>query len=141
MGNKEEINNLKVTEEILLIQIKQDFSTPADAVSQYLYLIEKSLNSNNIEIEDEVYQIKDAAVKLKNMYEKYFDENTKNKSNKNSNEYFSEIRHNLRTPLNAIIGYSEILIEDFGDRLPDQTISDLKTITVSYTHLRAHETS
>ena len=41
MGNKEEINNLKVTEEILLIQIKQDFSTPADAVSQYLYLIEK----------------------------------------------------------------------------------------------------
>ena len=31
MGNKEEINNLKVTEEILLIQIKQDFSTPADA--------------------------------------------------------------------------------------------------------------
>ena len=128
MGNKEEINNLKVTEEILLIQIKQDFSTPADAVSQYLYLIEKSLNSNNIEIEDEVYQIKDAAVKLKNMYEKYFDENTKNKSNINSNEYFSEIRHNLRTPLNAIIGYSEILIEDFGDGLPDQTINDLKTI-------------
>ena len=128
MENKEEINNLKVTEEIILIQIKQDFSTPADAVSQYLYLIEKSLNSNNIEIEDEVHQIKDAAIKLKNMYEKYFDENTKNKSNLNSNEYFSEIRHNLRTPLNAIIGYSEILIEDFGDRLPDQTVNDLKTI-------------
>ena len=34
----------------------------------------------------------------------------------------------MRTPLNAIIGYSEILIEDFGDGLPDQTINDLKTI-------------
>ena len=77
MDNKEKINNLKVTEEILLTQIKQDFSTPADAVSQYLDLIEKSLNSNNIEIEDEVYQIKNAANKLKNMYEKYFGSGSK----------------------------------------------------------------
>ena len=128
MDNKEKINNLKVTEEILLTQIKQDFSTPADAVSQYLDLIEKSLNSNNVEIEDEVYQIKNAATNLKNMYEKYFDENTKNKPSSNNDEYFSEIRHNLRTPLNAIIGYSEILLEDFEDDIPEQTHNDLKTI-------------
>ena len=121
-------NNSKGAEEIVLIQIKQDFFTPAEAVSQYLDLIEKSFQKNNIPADDEIFQIKDASKKLIEMYNNYFEENTReNKSKKKSNEY-SEIRHNLRTPLNAIIGYSEIIIEDFEDDLSKRALEDLNTI-------------
>ena len=126
--SKIENNNSKGAEEIVLIQIKQDFFTPAEAVSQYLDLIEKSFQKNNIPADDEIFQIKDASKKLIEMYDNYFEENTReNKSKKKSNEY-SEIRHNLRTPLNAIIGYSEIIIEDFEGDLSKRSLEDLNTI-------------
>lgn len=126
--SKTEKNNSIGTEEIVLIQIKQDFFTPAEAVSEYLDLIEKSFKKNKIHAEDEIIQIRDSSKKLIQMYKDYFEENTKeNKFAKKSNEY-SEIRHNLRTPLNAIIGYSEIIIEDFENDLPKRTLEDLNTI-------------
>ena len=40
-------------------------------------------------------------------------------SNLSKSQFLANMSHELRTPLNAIIGYSEILIEEFGDQAED----------------------
>ena len=105
----------KGAEQILLAQIKQEFTAPADAIEQYIDLVSQYIEENNIAVEDEVEQIKTGQKKLLSQYEEAFRENTKSDSQKNKTaEEYSELRHNLRTPLNAIIGYSEILMEDLS---------------------------
>ena len=101
----------KGAEEIVLTQIKQDFITPANAIFDYVDMVEKVLNDAELTSEDEIAQIKSSCNHLIGQYEEAFVQNTginAETSNKTPEEY-SELRHNLRTPLNAIIGYSEIL--------------------------------
>ena len=118
----------KGAEKILLAQIKQEFAAPAEAIEQYIDLVEEFGVKNNLDISSEINQIKEAEDKLLSQYEDAFRENTAaDKQAKTSQEY-SELRHNLRTPLNAIIGYSEILMEDFEDDLSEECIKDLNTI-------------
>ena len=121
----------KGAEQILLAQIKQEFTAPADAIEQYIDLVSQYIEENNIAVEDEVEQIKTGQQKLLSQYEEAFRENTKSdiQKNKTAQEY-SELRHNLRTPLNAIIGYSEILMEDFEDDLSESCINDLNNILI-----------
>ena len=112
----------KGAEKILLAQIKQEFSAPAEAIEQYIDLVEQFASQNDLDISSEISQIKEAEDKLLSQYEDAFRENTAaDKTTKSSQEY-SELRHNLRTPLNAIIGYSEILIEDIEDDLSEECI-------------------
>ena len=119
----------KGAEQILLAQIKQEFTAPADAIEQYIDLVSQYIEENNIAVEDEIEQIKTGQQKLLSQYEEAFKENTKSDSQKNKTaQEYSELRHNLRTPLNAIIGYSEILMEDFEDDLSESCISDLNNI-------------
>ena len=119
----------KGAEQILLAQIKQEFTAPADAIEQYIDLVSQYIEKNNIVVEDEIEQIKTGQQKLLSQYEEAFRENTKSDSQKNKTaQEYSELRHNLRTPLNAIIGYSEILMEDFEDDLSESCISDLNNI-------------
>jgi diguanylate cyclase (GGDEF)-like protein len=120
----------KGAEEILLAQIKQEFTTPADAISDYLELVEKTFLEAKISMEDEVEQIKSGCKRLIDQYEEAFVENTgpNATSVKKTPEEYSELRHNLRTPLNAIIGYSEILIEDLEDDLNEESLKDLQSI-------------
>ena len=112
----------KGAEEILLTQIKQEFTTPADAISEYLELVEKNIEETGIKVEDEIEQIKSGCVRLIDQYEEAFVLNTGPNATqeKKTPEEYSELRHNLRTPLNAIIGYSEILIEDMEDDLSER---------------------
>ena len=58
----------KGAEEILLTQIKQEFTTPADAISEYLELVEKNIEESEIEIEDEIEQIKSGCIRLIDQY-------------------------------------------------------------------------
>ena len=120
----------KGAEEILLAQIKQEFTTPADAISDYLELVEKKLLEAQISMEDEVEQIKSGCKRLIDQYEEAFAENTGLNATtvKKTPEEYSELRHNLRTPLNAIIGYSEILMEDLEDDLSEESLKDLQSI-------------
>ena len=119
----------KGAEQILLAQIKQEFTAPADAIEQYIDLVSQYIEENNVAVEDEVEQIKMGQKKLLSQYEEAFSENTKSDSQKNKTaQEYSELRHNLRTPLNAIIGYSEILMEDFEDDLSESCINDLNNI-------------
>ena len=120
----------KGAEEILLAQIKQEFTTPADAISDYLELVEKTLLEAQISMEDEVEQIKSGCKRLIDQYEEAFAENTGPNATtvKKTPEEYSELRHNLRTPLNAIIGYSEILMEDLEDDLSEESLKDLQSI-------------
>ena len=120
----------KGAEEIVLTQIKQDFITPANAIFDYVDMVEKILNDADLESEDEIEQIKSSCSKLIDQYEVAFVQNTgvNADSSKKSAEEYSELRHNLRTPLNAIIGYSEILMEDYEDDLEEGTLEDFQQI-------------
>ena len=120
----------KGAEEIVLTQIKQDFITPANAIFDYVDMVEKVLNDAELQSEDEVEQIKSSCSKLIDQYEVAFVQNTgaNADSSKKSPEEYSELRHNLRTPLNAIIGYSEILMEDYEDDLEESTLEDFQQI-------------
>ena len=120
----------KGAEEIVLTQIKQDFITPANAIFDYVDMVEKILNDAELESEDEIEQIKSSCSKLIDQYEVAFVQNTgvNADSSKKSAEEYSELRHNLRTPLNAIIGYSEILMEDYEDDLEEGTLEDFQQI-------------
>ena len=104
----------KGAEEIVLTQIKQDFITPANAIFDYVDIVEKFLNDAELVSDDEIAQIKSSCTHLIEQYEVAFVQNTGANAEdaKKSPEEYSELRHNLRTPLNAIIGYSEILMED-----------------------------
>ena len=119
---------------ILLTQIKQDFVTPANAIFDYLDIVEKAVSKLDLQTEDELNQIKSSCNKLINQYEEAFNLYTGSGSQgKKTPEEYSELRHNLRTPLNAIIGYGEILIEDFEEDIPESRtrriiINDLKHI-------------
>jgi len=118
----------KGAEKILLAQIKQEFSAPAEAIEHYLDLVEQYAKENNLNVTDELNQIKEAEKKLLSQYEEAFNDNTSLNNEKKSSEEYSILRHNLRTPLNAIIGYSEILMEDFEDDFSQEIIDDLNTI-------------
>ena len=120
----------KGAEEIVLTQIKQDFITPANAIFDYVDMVEKILNDADLQSEEEIEQIKSSCSKLIDQYEVAFVQNTgvNADSSKKSPEEYSELRHNLRTPLNAIIGYSEILMEDYEDDLEENTLEDFQQI-------------
>ena len=120
----------KGAEEIVLTQIKQDFITPANAIFDYVDMVEKILTEADLDSEDEIEQIKSSCSKLIDQYEVAFVQNTgvNADSSKKSAEEYSELRHNLRTPLNAIIGYSEILMEDYEDDLEEGTLEDFQQI-------------
>ena len=130
------VNNLKNqkaskgAKEILLTQVKQEFTTPADAISDYLEIVEKVINEAKLQAKDEIEQVRSGCIRLIDQYEEAFHLHTGPNATikEKTPEEYSELRHNLRTPLNAIIGYSEILIEDLEDDLPDQSLSDLQTI-------------
>ena len=120
----------KGAEEILLTQIKQDFITPANAIFDYVDMVEKVLNDADLQSDEEIEQIKSSCSKLIDQYEVAFVQNTgvNADSSKKSAEEYSELRHNLRTPLNAIIGYSEILMEDYENDLKESTLEDFQQI-------------
>ena len=120
----------KGAEEIVLTQIKQDFITPANAIFDYVDMVEKVLNEADLQSDEEIEQIKSSCSKLIDQYEVAFVQNTgaNADSSKKSPEEYSELRHNLRTPLNAIIGYSEILMEDYEDDLEESTLEDFQQI-------------
>ena len=120
----------KGAEEIVLTQIKQDFITPANAMFDYVDIVEKFLNDAELVSDDEIAQIKSSCTHLIEQYEVAFVQNTGANAEdaKKSPEEYSELRHNLRTPLNAIIGYSEILMEDYEDDLEESAIEDFQQI-------------
>ena len=128
------VDSSKGAKGIVLTQIKQDFVTPANAIFDYLDIVEKAVSRLDLQSEDELNQIKSSCNKLINQYEEAFNLYTGSESEGDKTpEEYSELRHNLRTPLNAIIGYGEILIEDFEEDIPESRtrriiINDLKHI-------------
>jgi len=116
-------------EKIVLTQIKQDFTTPVDAISDYINLIIDGSDVYDDEISDEFQNIKKSAKTLRVNFNDAFLEyaDTKRKTISNDEEA-SILRHDLRTPLNGIIGYSEILLEDFEDDIEESHAEDINHI-------------
>ena len=121
------MNNKK--EKIILTQIKQDFTTPVDAISDYINLIIDGSDIYDDEISEEFENIKKSAKTLRVNFNEAFLEFAETKRKKiNNDEEASILRHDLRTPLNGIIGYSEILIEDYEDDIDEKHNEDLSHI-------------
>lgn len=59
------------------------------------------------------------------------------KNEQTRSQFFSKMSHELRTPLNAIIGYSDILLEEYGDRSVDinDRATDISRINAAGRHL------
>ena len=55
--------------DIILSQIKQDFVTPANAIFDYLDIVEKALSKLDVPSDDELDQIKSSCTKLINQYD------------------------------------------------------------------------
>ena len=66
----------KGAEEIVLTQIKQDFITPANAIFDYVDMVEKALDDAQLESTDEIAQIKSSCSKLIDQYDVAFVQNT-----------------------------------------------------------------
>ena len=116
-------------ERILLTQIKQDFTTPVDAIVDYINLILESSVNYDEEIIDEFQNIKKSAKVLRlNFFDAFKDFAEQKNKTISTDEEASVLRHDLRTPLNGIIGYSEILLEDFEDEVSDDHNEDLNKI-------------
>ena len=116
-------------EKIILTQIKQDFTTPVDAISDYINLIIDSSDIYEDEISDEFENIRKSSRTLRVNFNEAFSEYAELKKKTITNdEEASILRHDLRTPLNGIIGYSEILIEDYEDDIDEKHNQDLNHI-------------
>ncbi len=116
-------------ERILLTQIKQDFTTPVDAIADYINLILESSVNYDEEIIDEFQNIKKSAKVLRlNFFDAFKDYAEQKNKTISTDEEASVLRHDLRTPLNGIIGYSEILLEDFEDDVSADHVEDLNKI-------------
>ena len=116
-------------EKIILTQIKQDFTTPVDAISDYINLIIDSSDIYEDEISDEFENIRKSSRTLRVNFNEAFSEYAELKKKTIANdEEASILRHDLRTPLNGIIGYSEILIEDYEDDIDEKHNQDLNHI-------------
>jgi adenylate cyclase len=57
------------------------------------------------------------------------------KANATKSTFLANMSHELRTPLNAIIGYSEMLLEEAGDRGDKASVGDLEKIQAAGKHL------
>ena len=58
MNNSSSKNSSKVARDIILSQIKQDFVTPANAIFDYIDIVEKALTKLDFPSDDELDQIK-----------------------------------------------------------------------------------
>ncbi len=113
-------------DKIILTQIKQDFTTPVDAIADYINLIIEANSNYDNEIKEEFENIKKSAKILRVNFIEAFKDFAEQKSKTiSTDEEASILRHDLRTPLNGIIGYSEILIEDFAEDIEDSHKADL----------------
>ena len=89
----------KGAEKILLAQIKQEFSAPAEAIEHYIEVVEQFAKENHLNVASEIGQIKDAEKKLLSQYEDAFNENTSLNSEKKSSEELSKVTGGLNLPL------------------------------------------
>ena len=116
-------------DKIVLTQIKQDFTTPVDAISDYINLILDGSDIYDDEITDEFQNIKKSAKTLRVNFNDAFVEYAESKRKSiNNDEEASILRHDLRTPLNGIIGYSEILLEDYEDDIDKNHSEDINHV-------------
>lgn len=72
MNNSSSKNSSKVARDIILSQIKQDFVTPANAIFDYIDIVEKALTKLDFPSGDELDQVKSSCTKLINQYDEAF---------------------------------------------------------------------
>lgn len=106
----------------LLIRIAQRLFGPAEAIAgfQDIVLDELRKSGPNEAVRD--------AVKVRVAAQDLLDLVTAIKDGELQPDDKQRLRHDLRTPVNAILGYSELIVEDFGDEIPASALADIRTV-------------
>ena len=136
------------TRQALLVNLRQQLLTPADALVGYGELLHEQVKESGLkEMLADLDRILSAARDLRGIVDELMDESVAQKIFDTDDLHHAErkLRHDLRTPINAVKGYSEMLLEDLEDledpaeeniredfsKLLDETnrlLSDLDTI-------------
>lgn len=106
----------------LLIRIAQRLFGPAEAIAGFQEIVLDELKASGPkEAIPDAEKVRMAARDLLARVEslRKGEDQTRDKA---------RLRHDLRTPVNAILGYSELIIEDFGDEIAPAVLADIRTV-------------
>lgn len=106
----------------LLIGIAQRLSGPAEAIAGFQDIVLEELRKTGPrEALDDALKVQSAARDLLARVAAI-------KTGEAQTADKNRLRHDLRTPVNAILGYSELIVEDFGARIAPSVLADIRTV-------------
>ncbi len=107
----------------LLLRIAQRLSGPAEAIAGFQDIVLEELHKSGPKdaIED-AEKVRLAARDLLARVASLKTDDSDLEVDKN------RLRHDLRTPVNAILGYSELIVEEFGDQIAPTVLADIRTV-------------
>jgi DNA-binding NtrC family response regulator len=119
------------TFKVFLSNLRHELRTPLDAIISYSEgLIEDSEKQGQSDFIPDLMKIRASSERLLALVNDVLDPGKLEamQTEHDWEEFGADLRHELRTPLNAIIGYSEMLLEDAGDKGRDSLTHDLRMI-------------
>ncbi len=109
-----------------IAMIVQKIADPAQAMLGYQELVVEEVRKvGPTAALPDLEKVLRAARELNALIERLVDTPADNVSIATAN---ATLRHDLRTPMNAILGYSEMVIEDFGEALSQRLLGDISRI-------------
>lgn len=107
-----------------IARIVQKIIDPAQAILGYQELIiEETRETGVVEALPDLGRVLDAARELNGLIDRLLE--TEHPGTATAPTVDRLLRHDLRTPMSAILGYSEMVIEDFGEALPERLSADI----------------
>ncbi|MFD0981946.1 adenylate/guanylate cyclase domain-containing protein [Tropicimonas aquimaris] len=112
----------EIRRKALLIRVAQRLSGPAEAIAGFQDIVLEELRKSGpndaladaLKVQVAAHDLLARVEAIKNGDEQPTDKN--------------RLRHDLRTPVNAILGYSELIVEDFGDEISPSVLADIRTV-------------
>ncbi len=105
-------------------RIAQKLADPAQAILGYQQMIVEEVRENGpAGALPDLEKVLRAALELNALIERLMARDFEHIEGGDAVE--AVLRHDLRTPMNAILGYSEMVVEDFADDLPERLKADI----------------
>lgn len=120
-------NSRDIGQRAYIAIVAQKLAAPAQAILGYQELVtEEARERGHYEALADLEKVLKAARMLNDLIERLTDAG--NDGMEGMTPVDANVRHDLRTPVNAIIGYSEMVLEDFGEELGARLLDDISRI-------------